>query len=78
MERTIVEISKQDNKNVHLYLWFTNLPELDEEESSRTKDPSGVTQLSVVCTPKKTVLIRGPDRDDLETAGVSERSSIVT
>ena len=68
--KTWVEITKNVNKNVHVYLWFTNLPRVDDEEHK--KSPGGITKIAVVCTKEKTVLIRGPDREDLETAGVSQ------
>ena len=43
----------------------------EEEKLNRTnKAPGGVSHYESVCTPKRTVLTRGPDRYNQETAEV--------
>ena len=67
--------------NVNMYFWFTNLPRYQKEEDNNIpladRAPGGVTDVGCICTAKRTTLIRGPDRNDLETAGVGNTQIIL-
>ena len=69
------ELSKLYHTNVHMYMWFTNLPTMDDEADlpDDKQSPGGITGNSrdpVICTYKKVALIRGPSRRDHNTVGV--------
>ena len=69
------EVPKLHHSNVHMYMWFTNLPTMDDEADlpDLEKSPAGLTGTArdpVICTSKKVALIRGPSRLDQNTAGV--------
>ena len=80
LNRTYEEIRKLNQPNVHMYIWFTNLPRIDDPReanlTSVEKAPGGVTRRSKLCTEFRSAVIRGPDRNDLHTAGVFLLSSI--
>ena len=73
--RLRTELPKFNHSNVHMYMWFTNLPTMDDEVElpDDEKSPAGITGAAkdpVICTSKKVALIRGPSRLDLNTAEV--------
>ena len=76
LNRTRDEIAKLDHPDVHMYIWFTNLPRRKEEMNlPRDKqDPGGAidgtARHKIICTHRRTSLIRGPDRYDHDTAEV--------
>ena len=74
IRRARQEILKLNHTNVHMYIWFTNLPTMNEEEHLNEKSPGGITGNAkdpVFCTRGKNVaLVRGPSRLDQNTAGV--------
>ena len=74
IKRAQKEILKLNHTNVHMYIWFTNLPTMNEEEHLNEKSPGGITGNAkdpVFCTRGKNVaLVRGPSRLDQNTAGV--------
>ena len=74
LNRTYEEIQKLNQPNVHMYIWFTNFPRIDDPKeanlTSVEKAPGGVTRRSKLCTKYRSAIIRGPDRNDLHTAGV--------
>ena len=75
LKRLRKELPKLNHSNVHMYMWFTNLPTMDDEADlpDLEKSPAGLTGTArdpVICTSKKVALIRGPSRLDQNTAGV--------
>ena len=69
------ELPKLNHSNVHMYIWFTNLPTMDDEAElpNDEKSPAGITGAArdpVICTSRKVALIRGPSRIDQNTAEV--------
>ena len=73
IKRARQEILKLNHTNVHMYIWFTNLPTMNEEEHLNEKSPGGITgnaNDTVFCTRKNVALLRGPSRLDQNTAGV--------
>ena len=76
LNRTRLEILKLNQVNVHMYLWFTNLPRRDGEIDlpMDKQDPGGAidgrANDKIICTHRRTGVIRGPDRYDHETAEV--------
>ena len=80
LNKTYDEILKINNSDVHMFIWFTNWPRFAEEEENgvpmEKRAPGGATDLGKICSHKRTALIRGPDRDDLETAGVRVEKAI--
>ena len=75
LRRLRKELPKLNHSNVHMYMWFTNLPTMDDEVElpDDEKSPAGITGAAkdpVICTSKKVALIRGPSRLDLNTAEV--------
>ena len=58
-----------------MYIWFTNLPTVEDEENlePHEKSPGGITGKAtnpVICTGFNVALVRGPSRLDQNTAGV--------
>ena len=75
LKRLRKELPKLNHSNVHMYMWFTNLPTMDDEADLPQYEMSaaGITGSArdpVICTRKKVALIRGPSRLDQNTAGV--------
>ena len=76
LNRTRFEVQKRNNAHVHMYLWFTNLPRRKAEIGlpMYKQDPGGAidgrANDKIICTNRRTGLIRGPDRYDHETAEV--------
>ena len=75
IKRAQKEILKLNHTNVHMYIWFTNLPTMEEEQDLplHKKSPGGITGKAndpVFCTRKNVALVRGPSRLDQNTAGV--------
>ena len=80
--RLRTELPKLSHSNVHMYIWFTNLPTMDDEAEllDDEKSPAGITGTArnpVICTSKKVALIRGPSRLDQNTAEVGIAKYIV-
>ena len=76
LNRTRFEVQKRQNSHVHMYLWFTNLPRRKAEIGlpMHKQDPGGAidgrANDKIICTNRRTGVIRGPDRYDHETAEV--------
>ena len=75
MRRLYKELPKLNHSNVHMYIWFTNIPTMDDEADLPLNEnsPAGATGAAenpVICTSKKVSLIRGPSRFDHNTAEV--------
>ena len=75
LRRLRKELPKLNHSNVHMYMWFTNLPTMDDEAHLPLIEMSaagftGSARNPVICTRKKVALIRGPSRLDQNTAGV--------
>ena len=67
---------KLNHTGVHMYMWFTNLPTVEDEENlePHEKSPGGITGKAskpVICTSVNVALVRGPSRLDQNTAGVA-------
>ena len=66
---------KLNHTYAHMYIWFTNLPTVEDEENlePHEKSPGGITGKAtnpVICTGFNVALVRGPSRLDQNTAGV--------
>ena len=71
-------LPKLNHTNVHMYIWFTNLPSVGDEKDLplHQKSPAGITGKAsnpVICKSKNVALVRGPSRLDQNTAGVSAK-----
>ena len=74
-------LPKLNHTGVHMYIWFTNLPTVEDEENlePHEKSPGGITGKAdkpVICTAVNVALVRGPSRLDQNTAGVETFKNI--
>ena len=74
-------LPKLNHTGVHMYMWFSNLPSVEDEENlePHEKSPGGITGIAkkpVICTDINVALVRGPSRLDQNTAGVGVYNNI--